>query len=239
MNFPDNSSMPPNPAYPYPGEAGSSKPVTWEGMNQSTFAAKVVPYFGIALLVTGLGTSLGKGLSTGFLPVSGILCFVLYFVLMWKRHVPGLNVAILYTYAFVQGLFLAPLVGMASAAFPGIVTQALILTALSFFSVAGYVMVTGKDFSGLQPYLVSGLIVVIIAGIANWFVGGAGLGLGISILSVVLFMGFTAYDMSNIMHKFNGEEYILATVELYLDFINLFIAILRILLYSANSQSRR
>ncbi|HQG28932.1 MAG TPA: Bax inhibitor-1 family protein, partial [Candidatus Ozemobacteraceae bacterium] len=67
------------------------------------------------------------------------------------------------------------------------------------------------------------------------FIGGSGLGLGISILSAVLFMGFTAYDMSNIMLKFRDEEYILATVELYLDFVNLFVALLRILIHIAAS----
>ncbi|HEY9071132.1 MAG TPA: Bax inhibitor-1 family protein [Candidatus Ozemobacteraceae bacterium] len=207
----------------------------WTGMSQTTFMSRVLPYFGGGLVLTAIGTAFAKNAGTGMLIVAVVLNFVLYFALMWNRHTPGLNVALFYGYTFVNGLMLGPLVALANMINPWLVVQALGLTAVGFFAIATYVMTTGKDFSGLGPFLIAGLLVVIVAGLLNLFVGGAGLGLGISILSAVLFMGFTAYDMSNIMLKFRDEEYILATVELYLDFINLFVALLRILIHIAAS----
>ena len=208
----------------------------WTGMSQSTFMSRVLPYFGGGLILTALGTAFGKSFGTGFMLFAILANFGLYFALLWNRHTPGLNVALFYGYTFMNGMLLGPLVALANAINPWLVVQALGLTAVGFFAIAAYVMSTGKDFSGLGPFLISGLIVVIVAGIMNFFIGGSGLGLGISILSAVLFMGFTAYDMSNIMLKFRDEEYILATVELYLDFVNLFVALLRILIHIAASR---
>ncbi|HNW36060.1 MAG TPA: Bax inhibitor-1/YccA family protein [Candidatus Ozemobacteraceae bacterium] len=211
------------------------KKAMWTGMSQSTFMSRVLPYFGGGLILTALGTAFAKSAGTGFMLFAVIANFAVYFALLWNRHTPGLNVALFYGYTFLNGLMLGPLVALANAINPWLVVQALALTAVGFFAIATYVMTTGKDFSGLGPFLIAGLLVVIVAGILNFFVGGAGLGLGISIVSALLFMGFTAYDMSNIMLKFRDEEYILATVELYLDFINLFIALLRILIHIAAS----
>lgn len=218
--------------------ASMASRVTWSGMSQATFSTHVLPYFGIALFLTACGTSVGKVLSPAFVLPAALLNLGLYFVLLWKRHVPGLNVALLYGYAFINGLLIGPAVAMIGKAFPGLVTQAFILTAVSFFAVAAYVIASGKDCSGLAPFLIAGLFVIVLGGIVNLFTGGAGLGLGLAIISVVVFLAFTAYDMSNIMHKFRDDEYILATVELYLDFLNLFLAFLRILLHLAASQRR-
>lgn len=207
----------------------------WTGMSQSTFMSRVLPYFGGGLILTAIGTAFAKSFGTGFMLFALLANIGVYFALMWNRHTPGLNVALFYGYTFLNGLMLGPLVALANAINPWLVVQALALTAVGFFAIATYVMTTGKDFSGLGPFLIAGLLVVIVASIMNFFVGGSGLGLGISIVSAVLFLGFTAYDMSNIMHKFRDEEYILATVELYLDFINLFVALLRILIHFASS----
>jgi FtsH-binding integral membrane protein len=210
----------------------------WTGMSERTFMSRVIPYFGSGLILTAIGTHVGQAIGGGMLLVGILLNLALYFALMWNRHTPGLNVVLFYGFAFVNGLLLGPLVALAKAINPMLVVQALGLTSIGFFTMAGMVMVTGANLSGLRPFLVGGLVVVLFAGLLNFFVGGTGLGLGISIVSAVLFLGFTAYDMSNIMQKFRDEEYMLATVELFLDFVNLFVAILRILIYTAGGRSR-
>jgi FtsH-binding integral membrane protein len=215
------------------------RPQGWTGMSEATFMSKVLPFFAGGLLVTALGTRFGAGLGPGFLIMAVILNFVFYFALLWNRHTPVLNVVLYYSYTFLNGLLLGPLVMTAKLVGGAtLVSQALVGTAIAFFLAAGYVYVFRKDMSGLAPFLISGLIVVIIAGIVNMFYGGSGLGLGISVVSLFLFMGFTAYDMSNIMFKYRDEEYMLATVQLYLDFVNIFVAILRILIYFSGGRSR-
>ncbi|CAG8485522.1 10487_t:CDS:2 [Gigaspora rosea] len=75
-----------------------------------------------------------------------------------------------------------------------------------------------------------GLWVVVIAGIVSIFIPfSTGFDLAIAVFTAILFSGFVIYDTFNIMRRISPEEYVIAAVELYLDFINLFIAILRIL----------
>ncbi len=216
-----------------PDEVRVTSTGEWTGMTQANFMSRVLPYFGGGLILTAIGTSFWRAVPPGFLIGLAILNLILYFVLLWNRHTSGLNVVLFYGYAFLNGMLIGPLVALAKAIDPMIVVQALGMTSLGFFAMAGYVMATGKDMSGLGPFLITGLIVIILAGILNFFVGGTGLGLGISVLSVFIFLGFTAYDMSNIMHKYRNDEYIMATVQLYLDFLNLFVALLRILIIMA------
>ena len=102
----------------------------------------------------------------------------------------------------------------------------LILTALGgtgiiFFALSGYVLVTRKDFSFMRGFLMVGLIVAVVASIANIFLKMPGLQLVISSALVIVFSGFIMYDTSRIIN--NGEtNYIMATISLYLDIVNLF-----------------
>ena len=80
---------------------------------------------------------------------------------------------------------------------------------------------TRKDFSFLRGFLWIGLLIGIVALIANFFLKMPGLQLAISTAFVVIFSGFILYDTSRIIN--NGERnYIMATIALYLDIINLF-----------------
>ncbi len=212
----------------------------WTGMSEQAFMTKVIPYFGAGLLITALGGHLSMRLfaqvfSMPLILGLALLNVVMYFVLMWQRFTPVLNVSLYYLYTFINGLLLGPLLMLARLSGGNtLILQALGITALAFFVITAWVRATGRDCSGMQPYLISGLLVIIGASILNFFVGGSGLHLGISIVSAFLFMGFIAYDMSNIMLKYRNEEFILATIQLYLDFLNLFIAVLRILISLSN-----
>ena len=109
-----------------------------------------------------------------------------------------------------------------------------------FFGVFGlYGTLTQTDLSSLHPILLSGLVVLIVYGIITLFVPGLGLLDGIMTLgAVALFLAYTAYDMQNIQHFYYDYRHdpamlekasIFAALQLYLDFINLFIRLLRIL----------
>ena len=216
--------------------ARSGGTAAWTGMSKQTFMSRVLPYFGAGILITALGGHLSLRMASFFFnwPVLiGLLLLnvAMYFVVIAKRFTPGLNVTLYYAYTFLNGLLLGPLLMAARIAGGNwLIIQALGITALAFFSITAWVRYSGRDLTGWAPFLFSGLMVIIVASIANFFVGGAGLHLGISILSAFLFMGFIAYDMSNIMLKYRDEEFIMATIQLYLDFVNLFVALLRILI---------
>lgn len=112
------------------------------------------------------------------------------------------------------------------------------ITAGMFGAMALYGMVTKRDLSGLGSFLFMGLVGIIIASIVNIFLNSSSVHWMISVLGVLIFTGLTAYDVQKI--KRIGEEGILAqgdevvrkgavmgALALYLDFINLFLMLLR------------
>ncbi|MFT5578326.1 MAG: modulator of FtsH protease [Paraglaciecola psychrophila] len=109
-----------------------------------------------------------------------------------------------------------------------LVMQALGGTALVFFTLSGYVLTTRKDFSFMGGFLMVGLVVVVVASIANIFFSLPALSLAISAAAVFIMSGLILFDTSRIIH--GGEtNYIRATVSLYLNIYNLFIHLLALL----------
>ena len=111
---------------------------------------------------------------------------------------------------------------------PTIVLQALAGTALIFFSLSAYALNTKKDFSYMGGFLMTGMIVALVAAIANMFLAIPALSLTVSAAVVMIMAGFILFDTSRII---NGGEtnYIRATVGLYLSIFNLFIHLLHLI----------
>ena len=104
---------------------------------------------------------------------------------------------------------------------PTMVLQALGGTALVFFSLSAYALNSKKDFSFLGGFLFAGLIMGLVAILANWFLAIPALSLTLSVVFVMLMAGYILFDTSRIV---NGGEtnYIRATVQLYLNILILF-----------------
>lgn len=151
------------------------------------------------------------------------------------RHRPGLNVVALFGMATVVGAVIAPAIFMAQLAAqsgstisPAPVRDAFLLATAGFTGLTGYALTTKKDFSFLGGALTMGLFVVIGAGLLNIFVGSSTLGLAVASVSVLLFGAFILYDTSRLLRS--GErDSVGAAISLYLNFLNLFLALLRIL----------
>jgi len=109
-----------------------------------------------------------------------------------------------------------------------LIMQALGSTALIFFALSAYVLTSRKDFSFMGGFLMAGMIVVIIAMIANIFLQIPLMQVVISSVVVLIMSGFILFDTSRII---NGGEtnYIRATVSLYLNLFNMFIHLLTLL----------
>ena len=111
---------------------------------------------------------------------------------------------------------------------PEMIMQAFGATALVFFGLSGYVLTTKKDFSFMGGFLIVGLIVAVVASLANLFFQIPALSLAVSAAIVFIMSGFILFDTSRIL---NGGEtnYIRATVSMYLNIYNLFTSILHLL----------
>ena len=109
-----------------------------------------------------------------------------------------------------------------------LVMQALGGTAVVFFGLSGYALTTRKDFSFLGGFLFVGLLVIVVASLANIFFQIPAVSLAISAAAVLIMSGLILFDTSRII---NGGEtnYIRATVSLYLNIYNLFIHMLHLL----------
>ena len=117
------------------------------------------------------------------------------------------------------------------------ITQVFLITAGTFGAMAFIGYTTKKDLSSMGKYLLMALIGLIIATLVNIFFKSSGMSMIISYVGVLIFVGLTAYDSQKIKEMCNSIEYVdesaqklalLGALTLYLDFINLFIYLLRI-----------
>lgn len=187
---------------------------------------------GMTTLFSGIMASVSVAINLSF--IASIVCSLaalgLLFVINKTKNSPS---AIAWTFLFtgLLGMSLGPLLNYALAMENGsmMVMQALGGTAVVFLSLSAYVLVTKKDFSFLGGFLMIGLLVAIVAMIANIFFQIPALHLAINAGIVFIMSGFILYDTSRIV---NGGEtnYVLATVSIYLNLHNLFTSILQLLM---------
>ena len=136
-----------------------------------------------------------------------------------------------FVFAGLMGGALGPIISVYLIAYANgsaIVAQALGGTALIFLSLSGYALTTRKNFNYLGGFLFIGMIVAIVAIIANLFLQIPALSLAISSVVILLMSGFILFDTSRLI---NGGErnYIIATIGLYLSIFNIFIHLLHLL----------
>lgn len=199
---------------------------------RADFIRKVYSLFFLSMLVTvGVGAWAAANISVidGFLPmlmIAGIVCII---ALVFTQRVAGLNVALLYLYSAIQGAILGPLLAMYEARYPGLPAEAGWVTVAVFGSLTAYVFASKKDFSFLGGMLFIGLIALIVAGLVSFFVHAAWLSMVYSVVGVLIFSGYVLYDTSQIMLKLGPQDTVIGAVTLYLDFVNLFLFILRLL----------
>ena len=136
----------------------------------------------------------------------------------------------IFAFTGVMGAGLGPLLNayLAMPGGPQLVMQSLAGTAFIFFGLSAYALQSKRDFSFMTGFLLAGLIVALVAMVANIFMGIPALSLTISAAVVMIMSGLILLDTSRII---NGGEtnYIRATVGLYLNIYNLFIHLLNLL----------
>ena len=129
-----------------------------------------------------------------------------------------------------MGLTLGPIISMYLSIPNGdqIVMTAMGGTGVIFLGLSGYALTTRKDFSFMGGFLMVGILVAFLAGIASMFLSMPGLSLAVSAMFVLLMSGLILYQTSEIIH--GGEtNYIMATVTLYISIYNLFLSLLQLL----------
>ena len=192
----------------------------------------------LTMIPTIIGAFVGTSISFGFLAASPILGSLLMFGAMMgmlfavaalRNSVWG--IAALLGFTFVAGVFLGPILQVALHLKNGaqLIAMAAGGTGLIFFSLATIATVTKKDFSFMGKFLFIGLILLIVASLANLFFQIPAMSLTISAIAVLIFSAYILFDVSRIVH--GGEtNYVMATLGIYMSIYNLFINLLSLLM---------
>lgn len=192
----------------------------------------------VSMVPTVLGALLGIQMNFSFMagsPMMGLLLFLgIAFGFMWgieKTKNSGMGVVLLLGFTFFMGLMLSRILQVALGFSNGGTLIALAAggTGAIFFSLAGIAATSKRDFSNLGKFLFSGVILILLAALANAFFQIPALALAISALAVVIFSAYILYDINRIV-KGGEDNYISATLSVYLSIYNVFVSLLHLLL---------
>ena len=192
----------------------------------------------LSMVPTVIGAMLGVQMRFSLFAGSPLMSFLLFmgvaFAFMWgierTKH-SAMGVVLLLGFTFFMGLMLSRILQVALGFSNGasLIATAAGGTGAIFFTLAGVATVTKKDFSFLGKFLFIGVIVVLLAALANAFFQIPALSLTISAVAVMIFSAYILYDISRIVN--GGEDnYISATLAVYLDVYNVFVSLLNLLM---------
>jgi len=184
--------------------------------------------------ITGL-TPFGSAIFGGpvtlilFLGTLGIVFFISFRISSLQ---PSTALMLFMGYAALLGLMLS---SVFLAYTQTSITRTFFITAASFGALSLYGYTTQRDLSPIGAFLVMGLFGLILAMVVNIFLGSQGLTFAISVIGVLIFAGLTAWDTQRIKEMYNvnddgtmvGRKAVMGALTLYLDFINLFLFLLR------------
>ena len=193
-----------------------------------------------AVVAYGVGTSpqlLGAIFAS---PLRWVVMFaplVVVFAFSATLHRLSLSTAqmVFFVYAALMGLSIS----FIFAAYTGIsIAQTFLVTAIAFAGLSLYGYTTKRDLSAFGSFLMMGLIGLIVASLVNLFLASSAVAFAISVIGVLLFAGLTAYDTQNIKamylqmansgdQEWLGKSAIMGALQLYLDFLNMFMFLLQ------------
>lgn len=193
---------------------------------------KVATLFVFACVATAAGAFVGRDLHYVNPLVFLVVVFGSLFLLQAVRKTEPLNVVVLYGFTFILGVMIAPMVNYyaASKGGPQLISEAMLVSGAVFSGAAAYGWLTSTNLQPARRYLVGALFACIALGLLSlFFLHSAGIALAYNFAIVALFVGFTAIDFQRIRRLYPADEYIMATVAIYLDFLNIFLAVMSIL----------
>jgi FtsH-binding integral membrane protein len=191
----------------------------------------------LSMIPTVLGAWLGVQLNFSLFAGSPMIGFVLFMAIAFgffyaieKTKNSALGVAVLLGFTFFMGLMLSRLIQYTLGYSNGgaLIMTAFGGTAVIFGAMATIATVSKRDFSGMGKWLFVGVLVILVASVANIFLHMPALQLAISTIAIGIFSAYILYDVQQVV---NGGEtnYISATLSIYLDVYNVFVNLLSLL----------
>ncbi len=192
----------------------------------------------LSMAPTVAGALLGMQLNFSFLAGSPFIAFILFLAVAWgfmwgieRNKNTSMGVVLLLGFTFFMGLMLSRILQVALGFSNGgnLIAMAAGGTGAIFVTLAGVASTTKRDFSNIGKFLFGGVILLLVASVANIFFQIPAMSLAISAIAVVIFSAYILYDINRIVQ--GGEDnYITATLAIYLDVYNIFVNLLNLLM---------
>jgi FtsH-binding integral membrane protein len=205
------------------------------GEERATLVRRTYTLVLVSVIVTMVGASFGLS-QPRLLQFAAQHPFIMFFITLAplllatrrKAEFP-MNIGLVLVFNFAIGVFISPALFIYGRQQPGLIGQAAMLTLGAFGILTLYAFVSRRDFSAMGSFLVVGLFVLIGTSILNFFIGNATADLWLAGAAVLIFSGLLVFDTWRLRNRYGPDEYVGAAVNIYLDLLNMFMAVLRIL----------
>jgi FtsH-binding integral membrane protein len=204
------------------------------GEERATLVRRTYSLVLVSVLVTMVGASFGLSqprlmLAVAQHPFLAFFCSLAPLLLATRKKAEfPMNIGLVFLFNLVMGVMISPALYYYGRTQPGVIQQAAVLTIGAFGVLTLYAFVSRRDFSAWGSFLMVGLWVLIGTMFLNFFFQNAAVGLWLASVSVLLFSGLLVFDTWRLRNFYGPDEYVVAAVQIYLDLLNMFMAILRL-----------
>jgi FtsH-binding integral membrane protein len=163
-------------------------------------------------------------------PFITLLCTLApLFAAMKFRHAFPANLGLVFLFTFGMGIAISPVIYVYGRTQPGLIGQAALLTGTTFGVLTAYAWVSRRDFSAWGSFFMIGLWVLIATSLLNLFFQNSTVSLWLAGASLLVFSGLLIFDTWRLRNVYGPDDYVQAAVAIYLDLLNMFLAILSLL----------
>jgi len=207
------------------------------GVERATLVRRTyaVVFLGIVITCVGAAFAMTQPALMGAVAahpfITMIAVFAPLFLVMRNPRAFPQNVMLTGLFTFAEGVFIAPLLFIAERTQPGVVNQAALLTLGTFGALTAFTVFSRRDFSAWGSFFMVGLVVLLITSVLNIFIRSQAGALYIAAAAVFVFGGLLVFDTWRILRsgQYGEDDYVSAAVQIYLDLLNMFLAILSLL----------
>jgi FtsH-binding integral membrane protein len=207
------------------------------GVERATLVRRTYALVFASIVVTMLGAGFAVTQPSLFTAVARhpFLTFIcalipLYMAMRNHRTFPQ-NLGFTFLFTFIEGIWISPLLVLYERMQPGVLGQAGLLTLTTFAVLSLYAVLSRRDFSAWGGFFTIGLWVLIATSLLNMFFRNATASLWLAAGTIFVFGGLLVFDTWRIVRSgaYGEDDYVPAAVQIYLDLLNIFLAVLQLL----------
>jgi FtsH-binding integral membrane protein len=204
------------------------------GEERATLVRRTYSLVLVSVIVTMVGASFGLSqprlmVSVAEHPfIAFILALAPLLIATRKKADFPMNIGLVFLFNVAMGVMISPTLYYYGRSQPGVIGQAAVLTIGAFGILTLYAFVSRRDFSAWGSFLMVGLWVLIGTMFLSFFFPSTGVSLWLAGVTVLLFSGLLVFDTWRLRNFYGPDEYVGAAVQIYLDLLNMFMAILRL-----------